>query len=120
MDAKIRIADVGETGELSKYARRRLAPIVRNPAKDTNTRLVSLARQPAEGRFGPRSGIEGVSLSVGKAPGRGPQAIHCQILVRVSPSLRLSVEKSEVSAHAAIDAAADRLGWALGVYHGVA
>ena len=98
MDAKIRIADVGETGELSKYARRRLAPIVRNP----------------------RSGIEGVSLSVGKAPGRGPQAIHCQILVRVSPSLRLSVEKSEISAHAAIDAAADHLGWALGVYHGMA
>lgn len=98
MDAKIRIADVGEEGELSRYARQRLAPIVRNP----------------------RSGIEGVSLSVGKAPGRGPQEIHCQILVRVSPSLRLSVEKSEVSAHAAIDAAADRLGWALGVYHGVA
>jgi ribosome-associated translation inhibitor RaiA len=96
MDADIRITDVGEAGELRRYARRRLGPIVRNP----------------------RSGIEGVSLSVNKVPGRGPAGIRCQILVRVSPRLSLSVERSEVSAHAAIDAATDRLGWALGVWHG--
>lgn len=58
-----------------------------------------------------------MSVSVNKVP--GAEGICCRILVRVSPRLRLSVERSEASAHAAIDAAADRLGWALGVCHGV-
>jgi hypothetical protein len=98
VDTRIQIVEVEENGELSRYARRRLAPILRDP----------------------RSGIEGLSVSVGKGPDRGPGEIRCQILVNVSPHLRLSVEKSEASAHAAIDAAADRVGWALGVYHGVA
>jgi hypothetical protein len=96
MDADIRITDVGEASELRRYARRRLGPIVRNP----------------------RSGIEGVCLSVNKVPGRAPKEVRCQILVRVSPRLSLSVERLEVSAHEAIDAATDRLGWALGVWHG--
>lgn len=98
MEADIRITGVGEAGALSEYARRRLGPIVRNP----------------------RSGVEGVSLSVDRVPGRGPERTRCQILVRVSPRLNLSVERSEVSAQAAIDAAAERLGWALGVWHGLA
>ena len=97
MDTDIQITDVGEAGELRQYAQRRLGAILRNP----------------------RSGIEGVSLSVSKVPDRGPDEVHCEILVRVSPQLSLSIERSEVSAHAAIDAAADRLGWALGVWHGV-
>jgi hypothetical protein len=98
MDAEIQIEGFGEASELRRYARRRLAPIVRHP----------------------RSGVEGVSLAVNKMPGRGREGIRCQILVRVSPRLSLSVERSEASAPAAIDAAADRLGWALGVWHGVA
>jgi len=97
MDVDIRIADVGRDGELRQYARRRLGPILTNP----------------------RSGIEGVSLSVDKTNGHGPEGARCRILVRVSPRLSLSVEGSEVSARAAIDAATDRLGWALGVWHGV-
>jgi hypothetical protein len=97
MDADIRITGIGEAGRLREYARGRLGPIVKSP----------------------RSGIQGVSLSVDKVPGRGSAGIRCQILVRVSPRLSLSVERSEVSARAAIDAAADRLGWALGVCHGL-
>jgi ribosome-associated translation inhibitor RaiA len=96
MDADIRITDMEKARELRRYARRRLGGIVRNP----------------------RSGIEEVSLSVNRVPGSGPKGIRCQILVRVSPRLSLSVERSEASAQEAIDAAADRLGWALGVWHG--
>jgi ribosome-associated translation inhibitor RaiA len=96
MVADIRITDVRESSELHQYALRRLRGIVRDP----------------------RSGIEGVSLSINRAPGPEPKGVRCQILVRVSPRLSLSVERSEASAHAAIDAAADRLGWALGVWHG--
>ena len=98
MEADIRITNVGQTGDLSRYARRRLGPIVSNP----------------------RSGIEGLSLSVNGTSGGGSDGICCQILVRLSPRLSLSVERSETSARAAIDAAADRLGWALGVWHGLA
>lgn len=97
MDTDIRITGIGEAGELREYARGRLGPIVRDP----------------------RSGIQGVSLSVHKVAGRELAGVRCQILVRVSPRLSLSVERSEVSARAAIDAAADRLGWALGVCHGL-
>jgi hypothetical protein len=97
VDADIRISGIGGAGELREYARGRLGPIVRDP----------------------RSGIQGVSLSVDKVDGRGPGGIRCQILVRVSPRLSLSVERSEPSARAAIDAAAERLGWALGVCHGL-
>lgn len=96
MDAEIRIRGLEQAAELSHYARQRLGPIVRHP----------------------RSGVEGVSLSVNKVPGGGPEGIRCQILVRVSPRLSLSVERSEASAHAAIDAAADGLGWALSLCHG--
>jgi len=97
MEADIRITNVGETGDLSSYARQRLGPIVSNP----------------------RSGIEGLSLSVDRTSGGASEGICCQILVRLSPRLSLSVEKSELSAQAAIDAAADRLGWALGLWHGM-
>ena len=97
MDADIRITDVGEPIELRRYARWRLGPILKNP----------------------RSGIEGVSLSVSRTDDRGPEGARCQILVRVSPRLSLSVSRSEASARAAIDAATDRIGWALGVWHGM-
>jgi hypothetical protein len=97
MDADIRITGIGETGELCAYVRVRLGPILRDP----------------------RSDIQGVSLSVDRVTDRGPGGVRCQILVRVHPRLSLSVERSEASARAAIDAAADRLDWALAVCHGL-
>lgn len=96
MVTDIRITDFRESSELQQYALRRLGDLEKDP----------------------RHGIEEMSLSVNRMPSPGPSAIRCQILVRVSPRLSLSVERSEASARAAIDAAAERLGWALGVWHG--
>lgn len=97
MDAEIEIGDVAEAGDLSRYARWRLTPIVSHPW----------------------SGVGGISVSVDRASDHEAEGIRCRILVRVSPLLRLSVERSDASAHAAIDAAAERLTWALRVYHGM-
>ena len=94
--ADIRITRIADRGQLHRYARQRLARILSDR----------------------RSGLEAVSVSIDMLPAGGPESFSCRILARVSSRLSLSVERVGATAHAAIDAAADRLGWALGILHG--
>ena len=96
MSTDIQIIGVARSSEVDRYARRRIAPILRDP----------------------RSGLEGVSVSIDRRSAGGPEGFGCRIMARVSSRLSLSVEKAGATVPAAIDAAADRLGWALGILHG--